>query len=101
MILQSGPENEKSQLEYILHERVKELKCLYGISELVERYENSVEDILHGINKLIPASWQYPQITCSRIRLDGKNFKSLKFKNTKLGVDPPKNESCSIISIAS
>lgn len=52
-----------------LTERIKELNCLYGISELVESAA-SVEEILKGAVSLMPKAWQYPDITCARIRVD-------------------------------
>jgi len=50
-----------------LGERVKELNCLYGIANLVEQQDVSLEEILQGTVNLIPPSWQYPEITCARI----------------------------------
>jgi len=55
-----------------LDERVKELNCLYGISNLVEKPDISLEEIFQGVVDLIPPSWQYPEITCSRMLLEDK-----------------------------
>jgi PAS domain S-box-containing protein len=52
-----------------LNERVKELNCLYGISQLVEKRGISLEEIIQGTVDLIPSSWQYSEITCARIML--------------------------------
>jgi len=65
-----------------LGERVKELNCLYGISELVESEGISLEEILQGTVDLIPPSWRYPEVTCARIILDGQTFKTKNFKET-------------------
>jgi signal transduction histidine kinase len=59
-----------------LGERVKELNCLYGVSRLVERPNILLDDILQGTVELIPPSWQYPEITCARILLDGRVFRT-------------------------
>jgi len=59
-----------------LGERVKELNCLYGIAHLVEKPGISLEEIIQGTVELIPASWQYPEITCARIILNNKQFKT-------------------------
>jgi hypothetical protein len=61
-----------------LDERVKELNCLYGISNLVDKPDISLEEILQGAVDLIPPSWQYPAITCSRIILESKEFITIK-----------------------
>ncbi len=62
-----------------LGERIKELNCLYGISELVETPDISFDEIIQGTVELIPASWQYPEVTCARIFLEGLQFKTENF----------------------
>ncbi len=64
-----------------LGERVKELGCLYGISGLVEK-DISLDEILQRAADLIPSSWQYPEITCGRITLQGREFLTKNFKET-------------------
>jgi PAS domain S-box-containing protein len=43
---------------YELGERVKELNCLYGISNLVEKSGTFSLEIFQGVVNLIPPSWQ-------------------------------------------
>ncbi|MBW1727144.1 MAG: PAS domain S-box protein [Deltaproteobacteria bacterium] len=62
--------------------RVKELNCLYGIANLVEQQDLSLEELLQGTVNLIPPSWQYPEITCARIILHGKEWKTNNFRET-------------------
>jgi GAF domain-containing protein len=59
-----------------LGERVKELNCLYGLSHLVEQPGVSLDEILQGTLDLLPPAWQYPEITCARLVLDGREFRS-------------------------
>ena len=66
----------------VLGERVKELRCLYGIARLVEKPGVSLEEIMHGTVELIPASWQYPEVTGARITLNGQQFKTDNFAET-------------------
>jgi signal transduction histidine kinase len=68
---------------YDLRERVKELNCLYAISSLVEKQGISLEEILQGTVDAIPEAWQYPEITCSRILLKDRVFKTENFLVTK------------------
>lgn len=82
-------EIERKQMEEALQEqthhlgeRVKELNCLYGISDLVEKRGISLEGILQGTVDLIPQSWQYPDITCARITLEGQEFRTENFRET-------------------
>lgn len=65
-----------------LGERVKELNCLYSISRLVERPGISLEDILQGTVGLIPPAWQYPEVTCARITLQGQEFRTGNFRES-------------------
>jgi diguanylate cyclase (GGDEF)-like protein/PAS domain S-box-containing protein len=63
-----------------LGERVKELNCLYGITQLVEKPDVPLEYIVQGTADLIPQSWQYPEVTCARISLDGQEFRTDNFR---------------------
>ncbi len=65
-----------------LGERVKELNCLYGISNLVHRPDISLEEMLQGTVDLIPPGWQYPEVTCARITLEGQEFRTENFRET-------------------
>jgi len=66
-----------------LAERIKELNCLYGISNLFENQDVSLPWIMQRAVELIPAAWQYPQNACARIRLDGREYTSTNFKTTR------------------
>jgi PAS domain S-box-containing protein len=61
------------QRTHDLGKRVKELNCLYGISDLREKPGTSLEEVFQGVVDLIPSSWQYPEITCARISLKGRD----------------------------
>ncbi len=65
-----------------LAERIKEIKCLYSISNLAEKKGLFIEEILQGTLEIISPSWQYPSITCAKIVVDGQEFKTANFKNT-------------------
>jgi signal transduction histidine kinase len=63
-----------------LTERVKELTCLYGIAKVAEQFDSSLHKILQGIVNLLPPAWQYPEITCAKIVLDGRSFTTPNFQ---------------------
>ena len=67
------------QRTHALSERVKELNCLYEISNLIDTPGITFNDILHGILKTIPSAWQYPEITCSRIILKGQEYRTSNY----------------------
>lgn len=61
--------DERLHIERALRERIKELRCLYGITRLAQERDKPLPELLARIADLICASWQYPEITCARIRL--------------------------------
>jgi len=75
-------ENALHKRTYELRERVKELNCLYSISQLVDNPNISIEKIMQGIVDLIPAGWQYPENTCARIIIDNQDFTNKDFKES-------------------
>jgi DNA-binding CsgD family transcriptional regulator len=75
-------EIEPEKVESALRERIKELNCLYGVSQLAERHLYSLDDLLQELVKFLPYSWQYPEITCARILFKGKTYTSDGFKVT-------------------
>lgn len=65
-----------------LEERIKELKCLYGISKLVDRCE-TLDEILQGVVELIPQSWQFPDITRAQIILEDNDYACSEFRESR------------------
>ena len=75
-------EIEPDKIDSALRERIKELNCLYGVSQLAERNLYSMDKLLEEIVNFLPYSWQYPEITCARIIYEGRTFTSDRFKVT-------------------
>jgi PAS domain S-box-containing protein len=78
---------EHKHTEAILHERthdlwerVKEMNCLYSISELTEKRDVPIDEVLQEILDRIPFGWRYPEITCSKIILSDKEFITRNFR---------------------
>jgi signal transduction histidine kinase len=65
-----------------LQERIKELSCLYGISKFVEEDDLTIDEIIQRTVDLIPPSWQYPEITCARIKLNNHLYRTKQFTET-------------------
>jgi DNA-binding CsgD family transcriptional regulator len=76
-------EIEPHMVEIALRERIKELNCLYGISQLAERNRYSLDDLLQELVNFLPYSWQYPENACARIFFKGKTYTSDRFRVTK------------------
>lgn len=67
----------------ILSQRVRELNCLYGISRLMENKNLMLEDVYNKTVSLIPLSWQYPGDSSAKLVIDGKEYQSNNFQETK------------------
>jgi PAS domain S-box-containing protein len=67
---------------YELGERIKELNCLFAFSNLLERPGVSLDEIFQGTVDIIPPGWQYPEVTCARLFLEDKIFKTANFTET-------------------
>jgi len=61
--------------------RLKELTCLHGVIQSIDT-AGSLEEALREVVALIPAAWQYPEITRARIRLDAEEYVSMPFTET-------------------
>ncbi|QTA82278.1 Histidine kinase domain-containing protein, Double Cache 1 and HAMP and PAS domains-containing [Desulfonema limicola] len=75
-------ENTLQEKTIELRERVKELNCLYNISDLAEKSYISLDTILQKTVNFIPPAWQYPELTCARIILNKKTFQNNNFRET-------------------
>jgi two-component system NtrC family sensor kinase len=66
-----------------LRERVKELTCLYEISQVAGQLGISLEEILQRIVELIPPAWQYPEIAFARIIVNGTSYTTNGFCDSR------------------
>ncbi len=65
------------------NERLKELACLYSITQVAERPGISLEEILQCIVELLPHAWQYPEIAFGRIILDRVAYSAPGFQESR------------------
>jgi len=79
----ADPGKRLGLVSHFLQERVKELSCLYGISELISTHGNDLDEIMMGIVEIIPRSWQFPEITAGRIVIEEQEFKSDNYRETE------------------
>ncbi len=76
-------EKHRKHLEYLVNERIKELKCIYNISELIEKQGSSIDHVLKELISIIPAGYQFPEITGVRIIYESEEYKTDNFEKTK------------------
>jgi len=65
-------------------ERVKELTCLYGIAQAMDRSALSLDGMLERIAGLLPPGWQYPEVCGARIVLDGRSHSTPEFRESRV-----------------
>jgi PAS domain S-box-containing protein len=82
-------EQKVKERTHHLKERVKEIRCLYDISKIVENAKFSLEETFKRIVQRIPKSMQYSDISCSRIKYNQTDFLSHNFKNSDWKISVP------------
>jgi two-component system nitrate/nitrite sensor histidine kinase NarX len=65
-----------------LEERVKELNCLFAISNLVEEPGITKGEIFQRIVDLVPPAWRHPESTCARITLEDQIYQTDNFQES-------------------
>ena len=76
-------ESEREEILHSLQERYKELNGLYGIDEISRKEGITLEEVFKEIIRLIPPSWQYPDITGGCITFEDRKHKTRNFKKTR------------------
>ncbi len=74
---------ERKRIAYDLNERMKELRCLYGIAEIAERQDITLDELYQETVNLLPVAWQYPEITCARAIFGNKQFETESCRNSR------------------
>ncbi len=71
-----------STLFSTLHERAKELSCLYRIEEILSLYDVALEDVFRHVIEAIPPGWQHPDCCQAQIAYGSDVFESPDFEET-------------------
>ena len=74
--------DENVRLKHALGERMKELNCLYRITAAVDRWDDSLDELLQEIADGLPSSWQYVDIACARIVFGEREYATAGFKRS-------------------
>ena len=75
--------SRRKQAEQQLRERNKELYAFYILSGIIERKNITLDEIYQEITEILPKSYQYPEITCARIVIDNREFRTPNFTETR------------------
>jgi hypothetical protein len=82
--IKRGDKEELEQISRKLRGRIKELNCLYDISNFRASNDFSLDGILQEIVDFIPPACQYPEFTCARIIFEGYEFTTKNFMDTSI-----------------
>lgn len=63
-----------------MEERKKELGCLYQMSRILNQPGITQDDAFQRIVNLIPPAWQYPNDTCAKINVRGREYTTSRFQ---------------------
>ncbi len=74
-------EQANEKLLYEVEERLKELTCIYSISNSIKTRE-TLEQVFQDTLKAIPPGWHYPEITRGKLILNNKEFVAEPFEET-------------------
>lgn len=73
----------RSEIEFSLKERIKELECLYSISRIFFQGQNGkLDDIFKQLLEIIPAAWQYPEYTTCKIHFNNNDYLAPNYKES-------------------
>ena len=73
---------EREKVLSDLQDRVKELRCMYGIADSIRKRE-TLDAMFDEVITLIPNGWRYPEITRGRVRFNEDEYVSAPFDETK------------------
>lgn len=66
-----------------LRERIKELRLVYGLSELAQAPEITLEQFLQTAVTTVPSGWRYPDDACASVILEEQVFSTPNYLETR------------------
>lgn len=75
--------NDQKLARRLLNIRTRQLNCFCKISQLIAKTGNTLDEIFEQAVNLLASSSRYPEITCVRITLGNKQFKTNNFRVTR------------------
>ncbi len=70
------------QREHDLQERIKELSCLYRLTDLVETPNITLVELFQRAVGIIAASWRYPEVAWARIIVNGQESRTANYRDS-------------------
>ncbi len=79
-------QDEQKRLNAFLEKRVKELECLRKLSKIIDTETVSLEEIFRQAINILPAAFQYSEIVCVKIIVDGVEYKTGNYEKTEFNL---------------
>ncbi|RYY64903.1 MAG: PAS domain S-box protein, partial [Chitinophagaceae bacterium] len=73
-------EKIKDHTLYNLEERIKELRTLNSVSQILQEEDESYPELVKKIVEIIPPGWQYPDLAAARIFIADTEYATHNFK---------------------
>jgi PAS domain S-box-containing protein len=73
---------ERRRTEFDLNERVKELTCLHAVTQVTDRHDLSLAEILGECVSLLPPAWLNPGIAEAHITFQGQSYATAGYVET-------------------
>ena len=90
---------DKKKIEHQLEDLLKGLKILYALSQLAGETDIALDTLCQRLVYLLPEGFQYSEITCARIVVNGVEFRTENFKDSAWKLSTPLLENESVIGI--
>ncbi|MFC1967611.1 PAS domain S-box protein [Chloroflexota bacterium] len=74
---------QRQRAEYDLNKRIKEMSCLYAVTNVAEKYDFPSDELFGEVVTLLPKGWQYPANACAMIRIGGREFTTENWRETE------------------
>ncbi len=71
-----------STLFSTLHERAKELSCIYRVEEILSSYDTPLEEVFRRVIEALPPGWQFPECCQVRIVYGSEAYESPDYEET-------------------
>ena len=72
-----------------LRERLKEMSCLYRVSEIARTHKGSINELLQAIATVLPPAFLYPDLAGARIALPGLDERTANYRDTPWKLSRP------------
>lgn len=76
-------ELEKERAHHLLNERIKELTTMYRSSQILNKEQRPINQVLQEIVMLLPAGWQYPEISAACITVNGEVYATPTYRKSQ------------------